>query len=97
MKPKRIQRTRVKGWKTSPNTVYVGRNSKWSNPYRVGEIGPDGDIPKNIEECVDMFDLHIWRREEEIKKELKGKNLACWCPLGQPCHADILLKIANEK
>ena len=31
----------------------------------------------------------------EIRKELRGKNLACFCPLDQPCHADVLLKIAN--
>lgn len=32
----------------------------------------------------------------EIRKNLRGKNLACWCPLGQPCHADVLLEIANS-
>jgi len=31
-----------------------------------------------------------------VKKQLKGKNLVCWCPLDKSCHADILLKIANE-
>ena len=31
-----------------------------------------------------------------IRKELSGKDLACWCPLGEPCHADVLLKIAND-
>ena len=103
MKYKRIQRSGAKGWKMPPNTIYVGRNSKWSNPYRVGEIGPGGNIPNDIKKCVDLFDLHVWRREKEIKEELKGKNLACWCPLKDkngnrvPCHADILLKIANEK
>jgi|SRR6516225_4848527 len=34
---------------------------------------------------------------DEIRSELVGRDLACWCPLGQPCHADILLKIANTK
>ena len=29
-------------------------------------------------------------------EELRGKNLACWCPIGQPCHADVLLEIANR-
>ena len=28
--------------------------------------------------------------------ELRGKNLACWCPIGSPCHADVLLKLANQ-
>lgn len=34
--------------------------------------------------------------KEEIIRELKGKNLACWCPLDQPCHADFLLKFVNK-
>jgi hypothetical protein len=32
---------------------------------------------------------------EDVVRELKGKNLSCWCPIGQPCHADVLLKLAN--
>lgn len=32
---------------------------------------------------------------EDIQRELRGKNLACWCQLDQPCHADVLLEIAN--
>ncbi|OHU39530.1 DUF4326 domain-containing protein [Mycobacteroides chelonae] len=31
----------------------------------------------------------------QIRAELRGHNLACWCPLDQPCHADVLLEIAN--
>uniref|UniRef100_UPI003F65B855 DUF4326 domain-containing protein n=1 Tax=Rhodococcus opacus TaxID=37919 RepID=UPI003F65B855 len=33
----------------------------------------------------------------EIERELHGKDLACWCPLDQPCHADVLLEIANAE
>lgn len=32
---------------------------------------------------------------DEIRRELAGKDLACWCPLDQPCHADVLLALAN--
>lgn len=32
---------------------------------------------------------------DEIRRELAGRDLACWCPPGQPCHADVLLKVAN--
>lgn len=32
----------------------------------------------------------------EIARNLRGKNLACWCPLDQPCHADVLLRLANS-
>jgi hypothetical protein len=38
------------------------------------------------------------RRDEMVRRlpELRGKNLACWCPLDQPCHADVLLEVANR-
>lgn len=42
--------------------------------------------------------LITWR--EKVRREigtLRGKNLACWCPLDQPCHADVLLKMANKQ
>ena len=42
----------------------------------------------------------LWHWQNHFKKldlsELKGKNLACWCPLDRPCHADILSEIANK-
>lgn len=34
---------------------------------------------------------------DEIRENLKGKNLSCWCAPGDPCHADVLLKIANAE
>lgn len=34
--------------------------------------------------------------QEILRMELRGKHLACWCPLDQPCHADVLLRVANE-
>lgn len=97
-KAKRIQRKRTKGWKMPKNTVYVGRPSKWGNPFIVSEY----DNPKKV---VSMYDYYISTmlfsvgtsdEYREKIKEIKGKNLACWCPLDQPCHADVLLKIANS-
>lgn len=88
-KPKRIQRKRTKGWRMPPNTIYVGRPSKWGNPYDWNtSLNPVTEYELDIEEGK--------RSAKEIKREFKGKNLACWCPLDQPCHADILLKIAND-
>jgi len=85
------------------NTIYVGRPSKWGNPFIVGKL-PDGDwkgivaFPVSKEQAVGLYKRYFaetWRIGEIIK-ELKGKNLACWCPLNQKCHADVLLKIANN-
>lgn len=88
--PIRIQRKRLLDWRMPDNTVYVGRPTYWGNYYRVGD---DGDA----EECVRKFELTLGQiMKEDIKKHLRGKNLACWCPLDKPCHADVLLKIANQ-
>lgn len=90
MKPIRIQRKRTKGWRMPVNTIYVGRPTRWGNPFVVGEHG-------NAQECVDLFArIQENMRGSMIRRDLKGKNLACWCPLNQPCHADVLLKIANS-
>lgn len=72
------------------NTVYVGRGSRWGNPYRVGTcMIPDAYA------AVGVFRANLPLRFE--CSELRGKNLACWCALDQPCHADVLLELANTK
>ena len=99
-KPKRIQRRRSKGWRMPANTVYVGRPTKWGNRYRVNT---------DRQRAVDLFEEDIrlyggYRNNDStppidiatMRRELQGKNLACWCPLDQPCHADVLLEIANS-
>lgn len=131
MSPVRVQRKRTKGWRMPENTVYVGRGSKWGNPYKVGErypgiylavAGPRGfrlalaGLPKvrDREDAVYRFrwllrpvenraDLPAYPTPAQVRAELVGKNLACWCPLTDaqgnhvPCHADVLLEIANPK
>lgn len=108
-KPVRIQRKRSKGWKLPENTVCVSRGTKWGNPFIVGK---HGDRARCIELFVNLlaglvcitvddsctkaqFDLLESVCHGELK-ELRGKNLACWCRLDEPCHADVLLEIANR-
>jgi len=100
MTPKRIQRKRTKGWTMPPNTVYVGRPSKWGNPYRTGDYvyegGPTfGGRPLSAQEAVAQFRAHT--APLLPVEELRGKDLACWCKEGEPCHADILLELANRE
>lgn len=47
---------------------------------------------------VELFRTHWLPLADlgQLRAELAGKDLACWCPIGQPCHADELIKIANE-
>ena len=105
--PRRIQRKRTKGWRMPPNTVYVGRGSRWGNPFVVGKDG-------SAEECIRKFAdyllpyrhhgpnsnlFHLFVSESnltELQAALRGKNLACWCREGEPCHGDLLLEWANN-
>ena len=104
--PKRIQRKRSKGWRIPENTVYVGRGSKYGNQFK---IGADGDANQCIAKYMEyrfpythhgehnsMQDFMLSKANlQEATKDLRGKNLACWCKIGDPCHADSLLEIVN--
>ena len=83
--PKRIQRKRTKGWRMPPNTVYVGRPSKWGNRFTVEVQGRE--LAVELYERLVLPDLPV--------EELRGKNVACWCSLDALCHGDPLLRAAN--
>ena len=89
MKPIRVQRKRTKNWRMPENTIYVGRPSRYGNPWVVGKQGIE-----TAQEAVDLYRYHL--KDRNLFPELRGKNLACFCPLDKPCHADILLEIAND-
>jgi hypothetical protein len=126
-KPKRIQRKRTRGYKLPKGAVYVGRPTKWGNPFRAGQdaAGQWGIylcerpeyplISKRSEIDAKTGAVRLYRaylandgtqkcaiRDEGgaflkvlAKEELRGKDIACWCRPGEPCHADVLLEIAN--
>lgn len=100
----RIQRKRAKGWRMPAGVVYVGRGTKWGNPFRLGSPGPDDvmvcadraeAVGKYRSELVTFGGGFLGVTVEEIRRDLAGKDLACWCPLDQACHADVLLEVAN--
>jgi len=107
-KPVRLQYRRTKGFKlVSPNglpNICVDRRSKWGNPFVVGEVAylkcPGGitlqpvKITNDI--CLKLFNESAEEMADIIQKELRGKNLVCWCRPDRPCHADILITIANR-
>jgi hypothetical protein len=102
--PIRVQRKRTKGWRMPDNAVYVGRPTKWGNPFRVSDYAVPIHCVEDFRRYVDgkiklqghySGDLASGLFKAEIRHKLRGKDLACFCPLGQPCHADVLLEIAN--
>jgi hypothetical protein len=98
-RPVRIQRKRTRGWRMPKNTVYVGRPSKWGNPFTIGRDGDRAEVIEKFRAWLSWDRSRSWIYPD--LSELRGKNLACWCPLADkegsrvPCHADVLLEIAN--
>lgn len=97
---RRIQRKRTKGWRMPANAIYVGRPTKWGNPLQLGcRLGWDNRIfiGTTRADCVAFYRRWIqWQfTPDEIQAELGGKDLACWCPLDQPCHADVLIELCG--
>jgi hypothetical protein len=101
MQPKRVRLSRRKGWRKPENTVVVARPSTWGNPFVIGEGGMDRAHAVAAFRTM-MFEESDATRvamgypsPEAVVAALAGKNLACWCPLDEPCHADVLLEVAN--
>ncbi|MBB3889472.1 hypothetical protein GGQ61_000169 [Phenylobacterium haematophilum] len=102
-RPVRVQLSRQKGWRMPPNTVKVDRTSKWGNSHRIGDdiIVFGGakavEVLRNIDaaQAVEAFRTDAARLPPTVWERLRGKNLACWCKIGSPCHADVLLELAN--
>lgn len=89
--PVRIQRRRVRGWKMPDGAVYVGRPTKFGNNFDVATYGRRLAI---VNFKMRMQNMQLIN--PSFFDELRGKNLACWCRLDEPCHADVLLEIANR-
>jgi hypothetical protein len=97
--PKRIQRKRTKGWRMPAGAIYVGRPTVYGNPYRVGPR----EATEGRHRAIHLYrwSLEVLRRDASATyaarmDHLRGHDLACWCPLDQPCHADVLLELAND-
>lgn len=89
-KPKRVQRRRTAGWRMPPNTKYVGRPTVYGNPYSLADY--------DAETCMANFRQHaetMLANYPEIRRALRGFDLACWCKLSDICHADIWLELVN--
>jgi hypothetical protein len=97
--PRRLRLSRRAGFKLQKHStdvnglpaLVVSRPSPWGSPYRIETHGRD--------RAIALYEASLKRRfGNALRKELeplRGKNLACWCPLDLACHADILLRLAN--
>lgn len=105
--PVRVQLSRTKGWRMPDNTVKVDRtNKKFGNPFTIG-CNPSHfstALPSHCETAADAVAAFSYYAETWMAltrgrwiNPLVGKNLACWCKPGDPCHADVLLELARSR
>lgn len=87
--PQRIQRKRTKGWRLPANAVSITRPGRYGNPFTAREYG-------NL--ALFLFEQNlkiVLAVRPDFLLPLRGKDLACFCKEGEPCHGDILLRLAN--
>lgn len=102
--PERVQMTRNRPWRRDhPDAVIVARPSKWGNPWRPGDPRR-ADLRAEVvaEYRRALADGELPYAAADVRSELAGRDLACWCPLPDPgapdhCHAAVLLDLANTK
>lgn len=82
--------TKVVHCKRDPYDIYIGRPSKWGNPFTIGQ---DGTREEVIQKYIDWLE-----NQPDLLNdidELRGKTLGCWCS-PNACHGDVLAELANR-
>lgn len=85
----------------------VARPGPWGNPFTIASVMDETGLGKDAAQAEAVSRYGRWMRGEiegprlppshdKIRAELAGKNLACWCREGSPCHVDTLLQLAND-
>jgi Domain of unknown function (DUF4326) len=102
MSPARVRLRRTRGSRKPAGAIVVARPTPWGNPWHLGD--PDPDRPDSRiatrARMVELYRRHLDAHPELVERaraELAGADLACWCPLDEPCHADVLLEVANAR
>jgi uncharacterized protein DUF4326 len=93
-KPRRLKLSRQKRARLPEGAVVVARPTKWGNPHRPDKITRAQAVESYRR---DLLAGKLRVSVEEARLELAGRDLACWCSLDGPCHADVLIEVANKK
>jgi Domain of unknown function (DUF4326) len=104
-RPERLQRERTAGWQLPDNAVFVGQGTKWKNPLKKRDVVTllsEPDIAAAYKTRGWQAAANIAYRDYLVEEgldvtELRGKDLVCICGPDEPCHADVLLELANQQ
>lgn len=90
-RPRRVQQERVSGFKLPANTRSVARPSRFGNAFKIGKLSRAQAVENHRASVLKRL-----KRDPDYLEDLRGWNLACFCWLNEPCHADTLLELANR-
>lgn len=82
--------TTVVHCKRARHDIYIGRPSKWGNPFVIGKDGSRADVIRKYEARI-----HTQPHLLAALPELRGKTLGCWCSPAA-CHGDVLARLADK-
>ena len=91
--PRRYQRSRRKGAHLPSEVVVVTRPTRWGNPHPLS-LGRAEAVRRYRD---DLLAGRLAITVDDVARELRDRDLACYCPLDEPCHADVLLEVANRQ
>jgi Domain of unknown function (DUF4326) len=94
--PRRIQLSRRRGWRKPAGAIVVSRPSKWGNPFKIDKTTSRAEAIDRYARALTDGSDQLPFTASDVVRELAGHDLACWCPLDVPCHADVLLDVANR-
>lgn len=102
--PERVRLSRKKGYRKPEGAIVVARPSKWGNPFHLHGVESAADIVAMFRsELIGAIERPFsephpieFRIMAESLEDLRGNDLACWCGLSAPCHADVLLELSNR-
>jgi len=92
-RPRRLQLSRKKGYRLPAGAVVVSRPTKWGNPYKPDKMSRAAAVAAYRR---DLLAGKLKISIADARRELRSRDLACWCSLDGPCHADVLMQIANS-
>lgn len=100
MTPFRFQQRRVKGWRKPNGSKCVTRPSRWANSaFDWQELGRAEAVARYRATLLgdqDQARRVLGHNIADVRTHLRGRPLGCYCPLGEPCHADTLIEVANS-
>jgi Domain of unknown function (DUF4326) len=86
-----IDKTLVVHCKKESIDVYIGRPSKWGNPFKIGKDGSREEVIQKYRRWILANPVLV----AQVPTELRGKKLGCWCK-PNPCHGDVLAELADK-